>query len=106
MVIPSGRNASCSYGNSVSLRRPNGVATTLNAMLPLSSLGWVLAGSLPRWRRHRPRIGDRLGESPGPVLKLVEPSRGGKLGRAERRAHAQPPCARLPEARRILEGTP
>src|SRR6266536_5711419 len=31
--IPSGRSASCSYGNSVSMRPPNGVATTLNAML-------------------------------------------------------------------------
>src|SRR5438093_9674035 len=31
--MPSGRSASCPYGNSVSMRPPNGVATTLNAML-------------------------------------------------------------------------
>src|SRR6266568_3119098 len=31
--MPRGRSASCSYGNSVSTRPPNGVATTLKAML-------------------------------------------------------------------------
>src|SRR5216684_3470026 len=43
--MPSGRSASCSYGNSVSIWRPNGVATTLNPMRTSPPLGCMVLGT-------------------------------------------------------------